>query len=106
MQRKFVQRLRPLGLVATAAIVALTGVATLSSQSVAAGTYTPVDAGDVVVVDAIDNSSELTGGGSAVPFTLRLPDGATCPGDSAHDQWRVQSFLIPSTVDMASVKWG
>src|SRR5262245_29250980 len=49
-----------------------------------------VDAGAVSVVAADDPSRVLTEGGSADAFTLRLPEDAVCPGDSANDDWRVQ----------------
>lgn len=41
----------------------------------------------------------LSSGGSATPFALVLPAGATCPGDSATDNYRVQSYMVPATVD-------
>lgn len=62
------------------------------------------DSGDVVVVD--DNRTAIGKARSATEFSLRLPDGAACPGDSANDQWRVQSFVIPSTNDPASIEYG
>jgi hypothetical protein len=71
-----------------------------------ASVASPVDAGEVVVVDATNPSKELTHGGSATKFSLRLPADATCPGDSAHDQWRVQSFLVPATDDPANLVYG
>ncbi len=65
----------------------------------------PVRSGDVVVVDSGDGSHELTHGGSATKFSLRLPTGAACPGDSANDQWRVQSFVVPATDDPVTFKY-
>ena len=66
----------------------------------------PVDAGDVVVVAANDGSREVTDGGSATEFSLRLPADAACPGDSLHDQWRVQTFIVPATDDPGSLRYG
>jgi hypothetical protein len=63
-------------------------------------------AGEVVVVEADNLAKELTGGGSATVFTLRLPDGASCPGDSANDQYRVQSFIVPSADDPGIFTYG
>jgi hypothetical protein len=40
----------------------------------------------------------LSSGGSATPFALVLPSGAACPGDSATDDYRVQTYMVPSTV--------
>jgi hypothetical protein len=65
----------------------------------------PVREGDAVVVDGADGSHVLTHGASATLFSLRLPAGATCPGDSANDQWRVQSFMVPAAVDTASIHY-
>lgn len=65
-----------------------------------------VDAGSVVVVDGIDRTVELSGGGSGIVFSLRTPEGATCPGDSATDQWRVSSFVIPGDDDPAELSIG
>jgi LPXTG-motif cell wall-anchored protein len=42
-------------------------------------------------------------GGSSTQFTLDLPDGASCPGDSANDGYRVQSYMVPSTVDPEAI---
>jgi hypothetical protein len=57
----------------------------------------PVRAGDAVIVDGDDGSAELTHGQSATQFSLQLPQGAACPGDSANDQWRFQSFMVPAS---------
>lgn len=37
-------------------------------------------------------------GGSRTAFTVRPPEGSTCPGDSADDGYRVNSYMVPSTV--------
>lgn len=64
------------------------------------------DAGSVVIVDLDDPEVEVVNGGSATRFSLRLPEGSVCPGDSAHDQWRVQSFIVPSSVDPGELSYG
>jgi hypothetical protein len=66
----------------------------------------PVDGGDVRVVDFFAPEDELAGGVSSTVFTLTVPDGAVCPGDSANDQWRLQSFVVPATVDPAELTFG
>jgi hypothetical protein len=86
----------------------------LSASVVAAGAFLltppiapvgpPVDEGAVVVVDP--TGQPLGGGGSATEFSLRLPDGAACPGDSASGNWLVQSFLIPVADDPGTIKYG
>ena len=85
-----------------AAITLAAGVSAPAFASVDA----PVDAGDVVVIDGTDRLREVGKGGSEALFSLRLPDAATCPGDSLHDQWRVQSFMVPSDVDVTSLTYG
>ena len=66
----------------------------------------PVQAGNAVVVDGYDRSKIVTHGGIDTQFSLRLPADAVCPGDSANDQWRVQSFMIPATDDPVSLRYG
>lgn len=55
--------------------------------------------GAAVVVDAADTRKSVSAGDHDTAFTLRLPTGATCPGDSMNDDWRVQTFVIPATDD-------
>ncbi len=64
----------------------------------------PVDEGSVVVTDP--NGFPLAGGASATLFSLELPEGAACPGDSASQNWYVQGFLIPSGDDPGTVEYG
>lgn len=61
--------------------------------------------GEAVVVDARDTSQAIERGGSADIFTLRLPDDASCPGDSANDGYRVQTFIVPSDDDPATLTY-
>lgn len=65
------------------------------------------DGGAAQVVNPVDGSAgsgtPLTAGASATPFTLRLPAGAACTGDSANDGYRVQSYMVPSTVSPAAL---
>lgn len=90
---------------ATAIAVVLVG--SLSSASAAT---TPVgeavDAGAVAVTDAYKETKAVTHGDAKTEFTVRPPAGATCPGDSANDQWRVQTFLIPASDDPAAITYG
>ncbi|MDP1818342.1 MAG: hypothetical protein Q8K58_00425 [Acidimicrobiales bacterium] len=48
----------------------------------------------------------LTSGGSATPFTLLLPTGAACTGDSANDDYRVQSYMVPGSVEPSTLTFG
>lgn len=62
----------------------------------------PVRAGDAVIVEPSHVDHPIARGASATLFSVRLPDGAACPGDSEHDQWRVQSFIAPIDDDPAT----
>jgi len=86
--------------VAIAAFVALFAVpATVSAQSV----DEPVDLGSVTIVS--ETREALTAGNGSTVFGLLLPSGATCPGDSRNDQWRVQTFIVPADVDPGTLRY-
>jgi hypothetical protein len=87
------RRLLRLATRATAALVSAGALGLLETATASAVT----DAGAVEVVTP-GNLSPLNGGGSATPFTLRLPGGAACPGDTAHKGYLVFSYTIPAAV--------
>jgi hypothetical protein len=99
-------RRRRLALLVTAAVAVVGSSLPLFASTTHASVGAPVHAGAVVVVDPSDPTKALSHGGSATKFTLRVPASATCPGDSAHDQWRVQSFLVPVNDDPAKLVYG
>jgi hypothetical protein len=66
----------------------------------------PVRVGDVQIVEQDNPAKQLSHGGSATKFSLRLVPDEACPGDSANDQWRVQSFLIPAADDPLTLHYG
>ncbi len=68
------------------------------------GGGSPVDEGAVVVTDP--NGRPISGGSSSTLYSLDLPDGAACPGDSAAQNWYVQGFLIPSGDDPGAIEYG
>lgn len=78
----------------------------LSSAAAGATVDTPLDVGDVVIVDGTDQTKVLVRAESDAKFYLRLPEGSTCPGDSANDQWRTQSFIVPVTDDLLDIVYG
>jgi hypothetical protein len=57
----------------------------------------------VLAVPGATASSPLPSGGSSTPFTMALPPRAACPGDTAHDGYRVYSYLVPKGTDLSSV---
>lgn len=71
------------------AVIASPGAGSAAAQGERAGSATVVAPG----------GSALDRGGSGTPFTLELPAGASCPGDSANDDYRIQSFVVPADVD-------
>jgi len=50
-------------------------------------------------------TQHLASGGPTTEFGIALPQGAACPGDSAHDGYYVYSFLVPKGVLPASVSF-
>jgi len=75
-----------IGLVALRAVPAAAGVAVGSAQIIH---------GD---------GSALRSGGSQTTFSVALPQGARCPGDSTKSPWyRAYSFMVPKGVDPASI---
>ncbi len=66
----------------------------------------PVDGGSVTITAPQDASSPMTSGDSNSVFQLVLPAGASCPGDSFYDDWRVQSFFIPAGDDPGALRYG
>jgi len=108
MTRPWVVGCRRCGVRIAVAVTMMVGVGPALGPSAiaAAGAGSPVDAGEVVVADAERPSTDLTEGDSNTPFTLRLPPDASCPGDSANDDWRVQSFIIPDSDDLGQLRFG
>lgn len=86
------------------------GVTFASETAVTATTASEVgdaiNLGEVDIVDPFNPDEVLERGTKATEFTVRPPAGATCPGDSAHDQWQVQSFIVTADVDPASLRFG
>ena len=48
----------------------------------------------------------LSSGGSATVFALTPPSGASCTGDSTAGGYRVQSYIVPASVDPATLTFG
>jgi hypothetical protein len=83
-----------------AAVSAVIGVTSLRAgrHASAAG----IDAGALQVLVPPGTAAQgqpLAAGGSATPFALAPPAGASCQGDSATGGYRVQSYIVPAGVD-------
>ncbi len=52
---------------------------------------------EMLLVD--ERGQALDGGGSATPFGIVLEGEDECPGDSVHDQFRIDSYMVPVAVD-------
>lgn len=63
------------------------------------------DAGAALVVDAVNTDRVLDEFDSTSAFRLRLPDGASCAGDTANDDYAVQTFLVPADTDLSNMKY-
>lgn len=63
------------------------------------------DAGDAVIVSAADRTSPLAEADGNTPFAVTIPVGSTCPGDSANDDWRVHSFIVPDGTEIGTLKF-
>jgi hypothetical protein len=49
--------------------------------------------------------TKLNSGGSNTVFGVQLPAGASCPGDTAHHGYRVDSYLVPAGVSLTTVNF-
>jgi len=50
-------------------------------------------------------TTPLGAGGSATPYAVVLPSGASCPGDTAHDGYHVFSYLVPEGTSPTEVSF-
>ena len=93
----------------SAAMLVVTAVTLAGAPRAAAATNagevsfaTPAGAGGPAGGGA---SEPVTSGGSALPIALVLPAAAACTGDSAGGGFRVQTFMVPATADLATLKF-
>lgn len=82
------------------AIALATGTVLMSGPAVAVP--------QVAVARVVGPASKagLSTGASKTAFGLDLGANAACPGDSANDGYRVQSYMVPATVDPAILRFG
>jgi hypothetical protein len=59
-------------------------------------------AGNAVPTDPATNAA-VQSGGPSTPWTLNLPSGAACSGDTATHAFHVYSFIVPSNIDVGTL---
>src|SRR5262245_38043393 len=82
----------------------LVGLAVVLAHPSVAGAQGAEDGGEARLVDA-ESSSSVSSGGSTTAFTIRLPDAASCPGDTGDGDYLVQTFMVPSNVNPGDVTY-
>jgi hypothetical protein len=95
------------GIVLSSVMIGVTafGMSTSGVPSASAAT----NAGAAVVVTPCDGTpgacQPLAAGDSTTPFTLLLPTGAACTGDSTLGGYNVTSFMVPSSVELDTLEF-
>jgi hypothetical protein len=84
--------LAALGLVGALGVTVAPGVAGAASAS-------------AEIITRPGTSTPLASGGSATPYGVILPAGATCPGDTAHQGYHVYSYLVPAGTSPTAVSF-
>lgn len=84
--------------VATAAVALFSVVAVRPAGAVSRS-------GAAEIVDHADSTHRIEAGGSSTTFSLHLPSGASCPGDSTDGNYRVESFIVPTSYDPGALKY-
>ena len=89
------------GAIGSAAMLLVT-VWGMSLSGVPQAAAAAINAGPAVVVAPFDGTpgagQSLDAGGSATEFSILLPTGAACTGDSANGGYRVQGYMVPVAV--------
>lgn len=80
-----------------AAMAVAASVAPFTTVAPAAAAGTPQNPGADVTP---------TSGNSETALRVLLPSGASCPGDSANADWRVQTYMVPASVDPGTLTFG
>jgi len=57
-------------------------------------------------IKSAGGAANLQSGDGGTTFTLRLPTGASCPGDSANSNWHWDTYMVPSSVNPDSLQFG
>jgi hypothetical protein len=62
-------------------------------------------AGVVKVVSQTGATDQRASGFGQTEFSLLPPAGAACQGDSANDNYRIQTFIVPAATDPGSIRY-
>jgi hypothetical protein len=101
-RRRLARNLARAGTALCGAMLALS-LATMSSERVSAAAS---NGGDLQVLSGPDAASvgiPIFSGGSVTKFYLRVPAAAACTGDTATGGYRVQSYMVPASVNPATL---
>lgn len=87
------------------AVLTIALLVTAVQLPTSSATAQDADAGTAALVDPADRTRVLRSGDSETAYRLILPDGAACPGDSANDDFRVNSFIVPASEDLSQLRF-
>jgi len=89
-------------------VVATGGLSLFGASAASAATANPGGPAKVVKPATSGNqqSDFLTSGTAATKWTLALPQGASCSGDTATNNYHIFTYVVPSTVDPATLHFG
>ena len=87
----------------TAGLAAVCVIGAVLSTHAPPALAAPINGGSVDIVQPPAGAA-MTSGGSSTAFAVKPPVGAACTGDSIAG-YRAQSFIVPSTVDLATLQF-
>ena len=91
--------------IVTTTLLGATGLGVVAMAGVLPGAEAShLLAGPITVVNPTNNAP-LTSGGSTTSFRFNLPPGVACKGDSANAGYRIQSYLVPQSVDLDTLRF-
>ncbi len=106
-KRRVARDLARAGTVVSAALFAVSlAQATWPNASVSAAAINAGAAQVLVAPGAPTAGQPLARGGSATVFALTPPAGASCTGDSTTGGYRVQTYMVPASIDPATLTFG
>lgn len=89
----------------SASMLALTawGSSLSGVDRVAAATFAAVPEVVQLAEGSTGSATPITTGGVDTAFSFRLPTGSACTGDSANGDYRVQSYMVKSDVEVTTI---